>query len=58
VTGLGASDMKGALAVMIELALARAPYQALFFAREELPVADSALTPLLDATGSTPSSCS
>jgi succinyl-diaminopimelate desuccinylase len=47
VHGLGASDMKGALAVMIELAVAGAPYRCLFFGREELPVADSALTPLL-----------
>ncbi|MDP9383740.1 MAG: M20/M25/M40 family metallo-hydrolase [Actinomycetota bacterium] len=47
VCGLGASDMKGALAVMIELALAGAPYGVLFFAREELPHAESALTPLL-----------
>ena len=47
VVGLGASDMKGALAVMIELALGGAPVQALFFAREELPAAESALTPLL-----------
>jgi len=47
VHGLGASDMKGALAVMIELALAGAPYRCLFFGREELPVADSALAPLL-----------
>jgi succinyl-diaminopimelate desuccinylase len=39
--------MKGALAVMIELALAGAPYRLLFFGREELPLADSALTPLL-----------
>jgi succinyl-diaminopimelate desuccinylase len=47
VHGLGASDMKGALAVMVELALAGAPYRVLFFGREELPLADSALTPLL-----------
>ena len=47
VHGLGASDMKGALAVMIELALAGAPYRCLFFGREELPAAESALTPLL-----------
>ncbi len=47
VHGLGASDMKGALAVMIELALAGAPVDCLFFGREELPVAESALTPLL-----------
>jgi succinyl-diaminopimelate desuccinylase len=47
VAGLGASDMKGAIAVMVELALAGAPVDCLFFPREELPVADSALTPLL-----------
>jgi succinyl-diaminopimelate desuccinylase len=47
VYGLGASDMKGALAVMMELVLARAPYAALFFPREELPSSESALTPLL-----------
>ena len=47
VHGLGASDMKGALAVMIELALAGAPYRCLFFGREELPAAHSALAPLL-----------
>jgi succinyl-diaminopimelate desuccinylase len=47
VHGLGASDMKGALAVMVELALARAPFACLFFGREELPAAESALAPLL-----------
>jgi succinyl-diaminopimelate desuccinylase len=47
VHGLGASDMKGACAVMIELALAGAPARCLFFGREELPAAESALTPLL-----------
>lgn len=48
VRGLGASDMKGALAVMIELARAGAPFDCLFFGREELPVAESALAPLLE----------
>lgn len=53
VVGLGASDMKGALAVMLELALALAGRDTaldvgfVFFGREELPFADSALTPLL-----------
>jgi succinyl-diaminopimelate desuccinylase len=47
VYGLGASDMKGALAVMIELGLAGVPYGLLFFPREELPGAESALRPLL-----------
>ena len=47
VHGLGASDMKGAVAVMIELALAGAHFDCLFFGREELPAAASALTPLL-----------
>ncbi len=48
VHGLGASDMKGALAVMAELVLAGAPYAALFFPREELPSEESALAPLLE----------
>jgi succinyl-diaminopimelate desuccinylase len=53
VRGLGAADMQGAVAVMIELALALPPQRAVdvalvFFGREELPVAESALTPLLD----------
>jgi succinyl-diaminopimelate desuccinylase len=36
VVGLGASDMKGGLAVMVELARAGAPFSYLFFGREEL----------------------
>jgi succinyl-diaminopimelate desuccinylase len=48
VHGLGASDMKGALAVMVELVRAGVPLAALFFPREELPAADSALAPLLE----------
>jgi hypothetical protein len=40
--------MKGALAVMVELALADAPFDCLFFGREELPLHRSALTPLLE----------
>jgi succinyl-diaminopimelate desuccinylase len=48
VHGLGASDMKGALAVMIELARAGAPLDCLFFGREELASRHSALTPLLE----------
>jgi succinyl-diaminopimelate desuccinylase len=47
VHGLGASDMLGACAVMLQLALDGAPYRFLFFGREELPLAESALTPLL-----------
>ena len=48
VFGLGASDMKGALAVMCELARDGAPFGCLFFGREELSVTESALTPLLE----------
>jgi succinyl-diaminopimelate desuccinylase len=59
VHGLGATDMLGALAVMIELGLAlagddgateqaRARLGLLFFGREELPFHESALTPLLE----------
>jgi succinyl-diaminopimelate desuccinylase len=48
VHGLGSSDMKGGLAVMMELVLAGKPAAALFFPREELPFVDTALTPLLE----------
>jgi succinyl-diaminopimelate desuccinylase len=53
VHGLGACDMKGALAVMVELALAPPPDAAVdlgfvFFPREELAFGDTALTPLLE----------
>jgi succinyl-diaminopimelate desuccinylase len=52
VHGLGAADMKGAVAVMVELALAGSAARTIdlgfvFFGREELPVVESALTPLL-----------
>jgi succinyl-diaminopimelate desuccinylase len=54
IVGRGASDMKGALAVMLELASrlehGRARYDVglLFFGREELPYSQSALLPLFD----------
>src|SRR3954465_10704547 len=54
VLGLGAADMKGAVAVMVELALSGRGERAnidvgyVFFGREELPVVHSALSPLLD----------
>jgi len=57
VHGLGASDMKGSLAVMVELALAgvglsdedrAVDFGFLFFSREELPSSESSLTPLLE----------
>ena len=50
VHGLGASDMKGGVAVMLELARAGVPARYLFFTREEVPVAESPL-PALFATG-------
>ena len=55
VHGLGASDMKSGVAVMLELALAGIPARYLFFTREEVPVSESPLpalfaTDLLDDT--------
>ena len=43
VHGLGASDMKGGVAVMLELARAGAPGRYLFFTREEVPIDESPL---------------
>ncbi|HWC70972.1 MAG TPA: succinyl-diaminopimelate desuccinylase [Actinomycetota bacterium] len=54
VTGRGAADMKGALAVMLELVQDGAVFEGscdlglLFFGREELPFGESALLPLFD----------
>src|SRR5213078_584267 len=50
VHGLGASDMKGGIAVMLELARAGVPARYLFFTREEVPVTESPL-PELFGTG-------
>jgi succinyl-diaminopimelate desuccinylase len=50
VHGLGASDMKGGVAVMIELARAGAPGRYLFFTREEISVEESPL-PAVFASG-------
>jgi succinyl-diaminopimelate desuccinylase len=50
VRGLGASDMKGGVAVMLELARAGIEGRYLFFTREEVPVSESPL-PALFATG-------
>jgi succinyl-diaminopimelate desuccinylase len=51
VEGLGASDMKGGVAVMLELALSGPPSTVdvgfVLFGREELPAAQGALGPLL-----------
>jgi succinyl-diaminopimelate desuccinylase len=53
VTGLGAADMKAAIGVMVELALAPPPEATVdvgfvFFGREELQFTEGALTPLLE----------
>jgi succinyl-diaminopimelate desuccinylase len=50
VYGLGASDMKGGVAVMVELARAGVPGRYLFFTREEVALAESPL-PALFAAG-------
>ena len=50
VHGLGASDMKSGIAVMVELARAGVAGRYLFFTREEVPVAESPL-PALFSTG-------
>jgi succinyl-diaminopimelate desuccinylase len=50
VHGLGASDMKGGVAVMVELARSGVAGRYLFFTREEVPLAESPL-PALFATG-------
>ena len=51
IVGLGATDMKGGLAVMIELARAGAPFGYLFFGREELPAGESALPQFFERHG-------
>jgi len=50
VHGLGASDMKGGVAVMLELARAEAPARYVFFTREEVALEESPL-PALFASG-------
>ena len=50
VHGLGASDMKGGVAVMLELARAEAPARYVFFTREEVPLEESPL-PAVFASG-------
>ncbi len=51
VVGLGATDMKGGVAVMIELARSGAPFGYLFFGREELPAGESALPRFFERHG-------
>ena len=49
VHGLGASDMKAGIAVMVELARAGADGRYLFFTREEVPVSESPLPALFES---------
>src|SRR6059058_2320690 len=49
--GLDATDMKGGVAVMIELARAGAPFGYLLFGREELPAGESSLPTFFDRHG-------
>jgi succinyl-diaminopimelate desuccinylase len=49
VHGLGASDMKSGVAVMLELARAGAPARYLFFTREEIPVSESPLPAVFES---------
>jgi succinyl-diaminopimelate desuccinylase len=49
VHGLGASDMKSGVAVMIELARAGVPGRYLFFTREEVPLGESPLPAVFDS---------
>jgi len=51
VVGLGATDMKGGVAVMIELARTGTPFGYLFFGREELPAGESALPRFFERHG-------
>jgi succinyl-diaminopimelate desuccinylase len=51
VVGLGSTDMKGGVAVMVELARAGAGFGYLFFGREELPAGESALPGFFAAHG-------
>ena len=50
VHGLGASDMKGGVAVMLELARSSVPARYVFFTREEVPLEESPL-PAVFASG-------
>jgi succinyl-diaminopimelate desuccinylase len=50
VHGLGTSDMKGGVAVMLELARAEVPARYVFFTREEVPLEESPL-PAVFASG-------